>query len=62
MTLHTGNERWRKSSYSARETACVELALDPSRARVRDTKDRQGGTLSVPFAAWRAFTASVREQ
>ncbi|MDV6014674.1 DUF397 domain-containing protein [Haloechinothrix sp. LS1_15] len=53
---------WCKSSYSARETACVELALDPSRARVRDTKDRQGGTLEVPFSAWRAFTAQLRER
>ncbi|MDV6014074.1 DUF397 domain-containing protein [Haloechinothrix sp. LS1_15] len=62
MSLQQDTAIWRKSSRSGGQTNCVELALDPARARVRDTKDRDGGTLEVPFSVWRAFTASVREQ
>jgi hypothetical protein len=49
---------WRKSSYSGNQTDCVEVALD-DRAQVRDTKDRDGGTLAVNLAAWRSFAADV---
>ncbi|SNR50146.1 protein of unknown function [Haloechinothrix alba] len=61
MTVPHNNDAWRKSSRSARETNCVEVSLR-SGARVRDTKDRDGGTLQVPFAAWQAFTSHLREQ
>jgi len=27
---------------------------------VRDTKNREGGTLSVPASAWRAFIAEMK--
>jgi Domain of unknown function (DUF397) len=27
---------------------------------VRDTTDRDGGTLSVPADAWRTFTATIK--
>jgi len=27
---------------------------------VRDTKNREGGTLSVPAGAWRAFIAEMK--
>ncbi|MBA0126267.1 DUF397 domain-containing protein [Haloechinothrix sp. YIM 98757] len=54
--------RWRVSSYTGNQGNCVELALEPARARVRDTKDRDGGTLEVPFTAWQAFTTQLREQ
>lgn len=54
---------WRKPSRSGTHGGeCVELALDPARARIRDTKDRDGGTLEVPFSTWRAFVASVPER
>ncbi|SNR53309.1 protein of unknown function [Haloechinothrix alba] len=53
---------WRKSSRSGTHGDCVELAVEPTRARIRDTKDREGGTLTVSFDAWRAFVASVPEQ
>jgi hypothetical protein len=33
----------------------VEVALDPTVVGVRDTKDREGGQLSVPGLAWRAM-------
>ncbi|SNR88013.1 protein of unknown function [Haloechinothrix alba] len=53
--------RWRTSSYSNSEGgACVEVALS-TLTRVRDTKDREGGRLDVPFTAWRAFTSALRQ-
>lgn len=51
---------WRKSSYSAQKTDCVEVAPLPGVTAVRDTKNRDGGELLVPRTAWRAFVASVR--
>jgi hypothetical protein len=53
---------WRKSSYSTNTTNCVEVALTSSRAQVRDTKDRAGGSLAVQTAAWAAFTREVRSR
>lgn len=58
MTVPQRSDRWRKSSYSAEETNCVEVALDVH-AEVRDTKDREGGTLVVPTAAWAALLSSL---
>ena len=52
---------WRKSSYSgANGGECVEVASTPGAVMVRDTKDRNGGMLSVPASAWRAFVATVK--
>ena len=52
---------WRKSSYSNGQGGdCVELASDSGTVMVRDTKNRQGGTLAVPAEAWAKFTASPR--
>ncbi|MFD9966398.1 DUF397 domain-containing protein [Amycolatopsis sp. NPDC058986] len=51
---------WHKSSYSGSQTECVEVAVAPSVVGVRDTKDRQGGTLTVPAAAWSAFLKAQR--
>ena len=48
---------WRTSSYTD-ETNCVEVALGPV-SRVRDTKDREGGTLVVAATAWRALLAEI---
>ncbi|MBA0127670.1 DUF397 domain-containing protein [Haloechinothrix sp. YIM 98757] len=54
---------WRKPSRSGSNGGgCVEVALPGARALVRDTKDRQGGTLTVPFTAWQAFTAHLHER
>lgn len=51
---------WRKSSFSnANGGACVEVASADS-VMVRDTTNRDGGTLTVPAAAWVRFTASLR--
>lgn len=52
---------WRKSSYSSGPNgACVEIAATAVRIDVRDTTDRDGGTLRFDTAAWSAFCAGVR--
>ena len=53
---------WRKSSYSGGNGGgCVETGVaDAGRVLVRDTTNRDGGTLSVPADAWRAFTDGLK--
>jgi hypothetical protein len=52
---------WRKSSYSGNGGAnCVEAGNAPDLVLVRDTTDRDGGTLAFPADAWRAFTEYVK--
>jgi hypothetical protein len=54
--LATGD--WFKSSYSGSEgDNCVEVALRPEAVRIRDSKDKGIGPLTVTPAAWTAFTA-----
>lgn len=51
---------WRKSTYSdANGGNCVEAASSDSMILVRDTANRDGGTLTFTAAAWAAFTASL---
>ncbi|GAB3818665.1 DUF397 domain-containing protein [Micromonospora zhanjiangensis] len=53
------NPTWRKSSRSG-GTECVEVADNlPGVVLVRDSKDRDGGTLVFPPGAWRAFVAGA---
>ena len=52
---------WRKSSYSSGQGgACVETASEAGAVMVRDTTDRDGGTLMFGPGAWERFTASLR--
>ena len=52
---------WRKSSFSANGgEACVETASDDGTILVRDTTNRDGGTLAFTAGAWATFTASLR--
>jgi hypothetical protein len=46
--------RWRKSTYSGANENCVEVALAPV-VRIRDTKDRPGGTLAISTRSWDAL-------
>jgi hypothetical protein len=47
---------WRKASYSNGQGQCVEVAGATGTIAVRDTTDRDGGTLAFTVDAWRAFT------
>lgn len=51
--------KWRKSSHSGSNGGCVEVAVAPELVGVRDTKDRDGGTLLVPAAVWQAFVTAL---
>jgi hypothetical protein len=52
---------WRKSTHSdANGGDCVEVANVPHMILVRDTKNRDDGTLRFTAEAWRAFAAELR--
>ncbi|CAM4146923.1 DUF397 domain-containing protein [Kibdelosporangium persicum] len=53
MDLETA--QWRKSSYSESTSECVEVAYLPGSVAIRDTKNRNAGTLVIPGPAWRAL-------
>jgi hypothetical protein len=50
---------WRKASYSAENGNCVEVAAAGT-ILVRDTRDRDGVTLSVPAPAWRSLAERLK--
>lgn len=51
---------WRKSSYSTGSGGqCVEVASNGA-VHVRDTTNRDGGTLAFSADAWAKFTDSLR--
>lgn len=53
--------KFRKSSYSQSEAACVEIAdLVVSKA-IRDTQNRELGALFFSSAEWRAFLDIARD-
>jgi hypothetical protein len=52
---------WRKASYSGSGGGgCVEVASSEPVVLVRDTTNRDGGTLAFSVEAWGQFTASLR--
>lgn len=51
---------WRKSTRSGNSGNCVEVADAAPVVLVRDTADRDGGTLAIPGKAWASFTASLK--
>lgn len=59
MTVTPAGDTWRKSSYSGGQTNCVEIALAPEAARLRDTKAREHGHLELPTEAWRSLLDRV---
>ncbi|MFF5352332.1 DUF397 domain-containing protein [Saccharopolyspora hirsuta] len=54
-------EPWFTSSYTTNAQACVEVAMAPEVVGVRDTKDRDGGTLLFPRRRWADFVNSVKK-
>ncbi len=60
MAERTAPGDWRKASYSTGQGGqCVEVA-SPDAVLVRDTANRDGGTLSFTAEAWAAFTSGLK--
>jgi Domain of unknown function (DUF397) len=53
---------WRKSSFSvdSGNANCVEVSGTAAAVLVRDTTDRDGGTLAFTASAWANFTAELQ--
>ncbi|MBU2667375.1 DUF397 domain-containing protein [Actinoplanes bogorensis] len=62
MTRDLDGAIWRKSTRSGGNGGnCVEVATNlPGVVPVRDTKDRDGGTLTFTPAEWTAFVEAVK--
>ncbi|WP_418154916.1 DUF397 domain-containing protein [Actinoalloteichus caeruleus] len=54
------DEAWKVSSYSGGSNNCVEVGRTPGLAAVRDTKNRDGGTLVVDRDTFAVFLAAVK--
>jgi hypothetical protein len=58
--MQTMSAPWRKSSYSANGGQnCVEVAGDNA-VLVRDTTDRDGGTLTFTAQVWQTFLNGIK--
>jgi Domain of unknown function (DUF397) len=59
--MQTMSAPWRKSSYSsANGGQCVETGSVPGAVLVRDTTDRDGGTLAFSADAWASFVNGIK--
>jgi len=59
----TDNPQWFTSSYSNNGGQCVEVATNlPGTVPVRDTKDRDAGTLTFSANSWSAFVQFASHQ
>ena len=57
--MTTELSRWRTSSYSGPQGNCVEIGYGAAAVGVRDTKDRDGGTIALSSAQWANFLRAV---
>ena len=53
--------KWRKSSYSADQGNCIEIATQNAYVLVRDSTDLNGPRLEVASAQWEHFLARIRK-
>ncbi|MEU4740797.1 DUF397 domain-containing protein [Actinosynnema sp. NPDC023658] len=59
MTPDFSRAAFKTSSYTQDKGTCVEVAVVPGYAAVRDTKYRAGGHVAVPARSFAAFLRSV---
>ncbi|MBB5152641.1 DUF397 domain-containing protein [Saccharopolyspora phatthalungensis] len=52
---------WRKSSYSANNGVCLEVAIAEDAVGARDSKDPGGPELWFGSAHWSGFVAAVKD-
>lgn len=58
--INLSHAMWRKSSRSAADDNCVEVAGLPGVVAVRDSKNPDGGAIVVESAAWRRAITAVK--
>lgn len=51
---------WRTATYTGGNGNCVEVADATRVVLVRDTKNREGGTLAFTADAWLRFTSKLK--
>lgn len=51
---------WRTSSYSGTQENCVQVAAGPDVVALRDSKNPDGGILTVPSPAFTALLSCAR--
>ena len=51
---------WRKSSFSGQNGSCLETASNSGAVLVRDTTNREAGTLSFDADTWQTFLGTLR--
>jgi hypothetical protein len=56
----TNPPTWRKSTYSADSDNCVEVRTMPGSIDVRDSKNPDGGKLTVSAGEWKSFIARIK--
>ncbi|WP_433869518.1 DUF397 domain-containing protein [Saccharopolyspora sp. CA-218241] len=54
------DDRWRTSSRSGNNGACVEVAVTATAVAVRDTKDRAAGYFTTTGPQWSAFLGAIK--
>ncbi|WP_298182830.1 DUF397 domain-containing protein [Saccharomonospora sp.] len=60
MTVRHEENEWRKSSFSGKETNCVEFRRVEGGVEVRNSKRPDAGVIAYTDSEWRAFVAGVK--
>ncbi len=60
MTVQHEFGEWRKSSFSGKQTNCLEFRTAPDGVEVRNSKRPEAGTIPFTASEWRAFIAGVK--